>query len=102
MGIKAKKCLYEGVIVPKALCGAEAWGVRIVERSKVNVLEMKFWRSLVRVSRMDRVSNEEVESWYRKELANRADQRVLRWFGQVERTGWKGVDGGSKWRMGTR
>ena len=24
--IKAKKCLYEGVIEPTALCGAEAWG----------------------------------------------------------------------------
>ena len=27
LGIKAKKCLYEGVIVSTALYGAEAWGV---------------------------------------------------------------------------
>ena len=27
LGIKAKKCLCQGVIVPKALYGAEAWGV---------------------------------------------------------------------------
>ena len=27
LGIKAKKCLYEGVIVPTALYGAEAWGM---------------------------------------------------------------------------
>ena len=26
LGMKAKKCLYEGVIVPTALYGAEAWG----------------------------------------------------------------------------
>ena len=26
LSIKAKKCLYEGVIVPTALFGAEAWG----------------------------------------------------------------------------
>ena len=26
--IKTKKCLYEGVIVPSALYGAEAWGQR--------------------------------------------------------------------------
>ena len=38
--IKAKKCLYEGVIVPTALYGAEAWGMRSVERRKVNVLEV--------------------------------------------------------------
>ena len=30
--IKAKKCLYEGVIVPTALYGAEAWGMRSAER----------------------------------------------------------------------
>ena len=28
LGIKAKKCLYEGVIVPTALYGAEAWGMK--------------------------------------------------------------------------
>ena len=60
LGIKAKKCLYEGLIVPTALYGAEAWGMRSSERRKVNVLEMKCWRSLVGVSRMDRVRNEEV------------------------------------------
>ena len=52
--IKAKKCLYEGVIVPTALYGADAWGMRGAERRKVNVLEMKSLRSLVGVSRMDR------------------------------------------------
>ena len=49
MGIKAKKCLYEGVIVPTALHGAEEWGTRSAERRKVNVLEMKSLRSLVGV-----------------------------------------------------
>ena len=47
LGIKAKKCLYEGVIVPTALYGAEGWGMRCAERRKVNVLEMKCLRSLV-------------------------------------------------------
>ena len=41
LGIKAKKCLYEGVIVPTVLYGGEAWGMRSAERRKVNVLEMK-------------------------------------------------------------
>ena len=30
----AKKCLYNGVIVPRALYGAEAWGMRSDERKK--------------------------------------------------------------------
>ena len=46
--------------VPTALYGAEALGMRSAERRKVNVLEMKCFGSLVGVSRMDRVWNEEV------------------------------------------
>ena len=34
--MKAKKCQYETVIVPTALYGAEAWGMRSAERRKVN------------------------------------------------------------------
>ena len=87
LGIKAKKCLYEGVKVPTALYGAEAREMRSAERRKVNVLEMKCLRSLVGVSRMDRVRNEEVRrrAGIKRELASRSDQRVLRWFGHVER-----------------
>ena len=40
-GIKAKKYLYEGIIVPTAWYGAEAWGMRSGERTEVNVLEIK-------------------------------------------------------------
>ena len=52
--IKAKKYLYEGVIVLTALYAAEAWGMR-TEGRKVSVLELKCLSSLVGVSRMDRV-----------------------------------------------
>ena len=77
--IKVQKCLY-GVIVPTELYGAEAWGMRSAERRKVNVLEMKCLRSLVGVSRIDRVGNEDVHvrAAIEREFASRADQRVLR------------------------
>ena len=53
----------------------------------MNVLEMKCSRSLVGVSRMDRVRIEEVRrrAGIERQLASRADQRVLRWFWHVER-----------------
>ena len=61
--------------------------MRKAERRKVNALEMKCLRRLIGVSRMDRVTNEEVRrrAGREKELVGRADQRVLRWFGHVER-----------------
>ena len=61
--------------------------MRSDEKRKVNVLEMKCLISLVGVPRMDKVRNEEVRgrAGIEMELASRADQRVLRWFGHVER-----------------
>ena len=50
LGVKTKKCLYEGVIVPTPLYGADAWDMRSAKRRKVNVLEMKCLRRLVGVS----------------------------------------------------
>ena len=60
--------------------------MRNTERRKVNVLEMKCLRSLVGVSTMDRVRNEEVckRAAIERVLASSVDQRVLRLFGYVE------------------
>ena len=53
----------------------------------MNVIEMKCLRSLVGVSRMGRVRNEDVSrrAGIERHLAGRVDQRVLRWFGHMER-----------------
>ena len=51
--------------------------MRSAERRKVYVLEMKCSRSLLEVSRIDRVKNEELRMRERieRELASRVDQR---------------------------
>ena len=77
LGIKEKKCIYEGIIiVPTALYGAEVWGMRSAERRKVNVVKMKCLRSLVGVSRIDRFRNEEVlrRAGIERELASKTDR----------------------------
>ena len=53
--------------------------MRSAERRKVNVLEMKFLRSLVGVSRIDTVRNEDLRmrAGIERKLASRVDQRVL-------------------------
>ena len=87
LSIRAKKCLNERVIVQTALYRAEACCMKNAERRKVNALEVKCVRSFVGVSRMDRVRNEEMRkrAGIERELASRADQRVLRQFEHVER-----------------
>ena len=86
LGVNVKKCLYELVTVSMALYRADAWGARNAERTKVNVLVMKCLRSLVGVSRMDRFRNEVCKrARIEREFVSRADQKVLRWFGHIER-----------------
>ena len=107
LGIKANKCLYERLIVQTALYGAEALGMRSAEGRNVNGLEMKYLRSLVGVSRMDRLRNEDVHmrAGIKKELASRADQLVfIKMVWTCGRNGrvpydQKGVDGGSLVRV---
>ena len=57
------------------------------ERRKLNVGEMRCLRSMCGVTWVDRVRNEEVRrrTGVTRQLADRAEQGVLRWFGHVER-----------------
>ena len=85
--MNAKRRLYEGVVVPTALYGAETWNMGVLERKRLNVMEMRCLRSMCGVTRMDRVRNEEVRrrTGVLQEMSARAEQRVLQWFGHVER-----------------
>ena len=87
VNMNVKRVLHERVIVPTVTYGSELWGMRVNERQKLNVFEMKCLRSMAGVSRLDRLRNEEVRerTGVRKELASRVDGNVLRWFGHVER-----------------
>ncbi|KAK7944872.1 hypothetical protein WMY93_000600 [Mugilogobius chulae] len=40
LGMDAKRRLYEGVVVPAALYGAETWSLKVAEKRKLNVMEM--------------------------------------------------------------
>ena len=66
---------------------AQSWGMKVTERQKLNVFEMKCLRSITGVSRLDRVRNEvaRARTGVRRELAARVDMNVLRWFSHVKR-----------------
>ena len=84
-----KKGLYKGVIVPTSLYGADPWDKRSADRRKVSVLEVKWLRSSVEESRMDRVWDDEVRrrAGIERKLARRVDQRVL-----ISRCRWMTVE----------
>ena len=87
LGMNAKNVLYEKVVVLIVTYGSESCGLKVTERQKLNVFEMKCLRSMTGVSRLDRVRNEVVRARtsVRRELAAKVDMNVLRWFGHVER-----------------
>ena len=75
--INVKRKLYEGVIVPTALYGAEKWNMTVVEKKRLNEMEM-----CLRSMCGERVRNEVCVI---RELAGRAEQDVLKCFGHMER-----------------
>ena len=85
LGMTVKKVLYEKVVVPTVMYGSESWGMKVTERQKLNVFEMKCLRSMTCVSRLDRVRNEVVRARTGVRREFRVDVNVLRWFGHVER-----------------
>ena len=108
-GLGINKCLYEAVIVPTALYRALALGLRSAERRIVNVLGMKCLGNFVGVSRMYRVRKEEVRRRAGIEMGvsvRSGSERIeMVWaYGRNGRVqcGQKGVDGGSKRRLGSR
>ena len=87
LGMNAKKRLYEGLVVPTALYGAETWNMGVAERKGLNVMEMRCLRSMCGVTRYDRVRNEDVRrrTGVVQELSVKAEKKVLNWFGHMER-----------------
>ena len=73
--------------MPTVMYGLKACSMKVTERQKLNVLEMKCLRNMTVVSHLARVRNEVVRAstGVRRELAARVDMNVLRWFGHVER-----------------
>ena len=51
LGMNVKKVLYEKVVVPTIMYGSESWGMKVTERQKLDVFEMKCLRSITGVSR---------------------------------------------------
>ena len=57
LGVNLKRLMYERIVAPSALYGAETWGLeeRVKKRSKG--IEMKCLWSICGVTRIDRISN---------------------------------------------
>ena len=85
--MRTKRGLYESIIVPTALYGAETWGLKVEDKKRLDVFENKCLRSMCGVTIWDRKTNEKIrgQTGIDSKLSDRAEQRTLRWFGHMER-----------------
>jgi len=89
LNVEVKRELYERIVVPTVMYGSESWGMKVEERDKLDVAEMKCLRSMCGVTRMDRVRNEVVRGrvGVPEKLSKKVDRKVLKWLGRVEQMG---------------
>ena len=59
--MNVKKVVYVKVVMPTVMYGSESLSMKVMERQKLNVFEMKCL-SMTGVSRLDRVRNEVVRA----------------------------------------
>ena len=87
MGVKRK--MYNSIVIPTVMYGAECWAVKAAESRRMDVFEMNCLRSMCGVTRLDRERNEDVRRrvGVEVELSERVNRSVLGWFGHVERMG---------------
>ena len=60
VSMKTKRSMYEGIVVPTALYGSEAWVLENKVKNRMDVAEMSCLRSMCGVTRRDGVRNEEI------------------------------------------
>ena len=81
-----KTVIYTSILRPILLYGYEAWTLTTKTRSKIQACEMKVLRLIRRVTRRDRLRNDDI----REELGVESILKIiergqLRWFGHVKR-----------------
>ena len=87
ISLKIKLKLYETLVVPVLMYGAECWTMRKAEEQKILVAEMNWLRRILGKTRRDRIRNEVIRKVtnQKETLVDRIRQRRLMWFGHVHR-----------------
>ena len=83
---ETKLQIYNSIIEPTLLYGAESWPVRNQEISNITAVEMKCYRRIIGKTRRDRIRNERVrEKLKQMSIEQKLQRRQLKWFGHVVR-----------------
>lgn len=89
MRVVTKIKIFEAIVEPILTYGAECWQMSISDKEKIDVVEMDFLRRACRISRLDRVRNEDIRRRTGRifTTSERIESRQLIWYGHVQRMG---------------
>ena len=86
VGMEVKKVIFESILTPTLLYGAETWTTTRREESRIQAAEMRALRAMTGRSRRDRIRNEVTrETVGVKKIILKMDVGRLRWWGHLER-----------------
>jgi hypothetical protein len=87
ISIKTKVKMYETLVVPVLVYGAECWCLKKEDEHRINVAEMNWLRRLLKVTRWDRIRNDVIRErlGQQETVVNKICKRRLKWFGHVSR-----------------
>ena len=79
--------IYQSLILPIAIYGSESWALRKADTQKLAVFEMRCLRTILGVSLMDKVKNDDIRQRLNIQLSitQVIAKRRLKWFGHVVR-----------------
>jgi hypothetical protein len=84
--LNVKKIIFESILTPLLMYGAECWTTTTKTRSRIQAAEMRPLRTMIGKSRRDRVRNERVRERIGVcPVQKKIEKSQLRWLGHLER-----------------
>lgn len=82
-----KRRIFSSIVESILTYGSEMWTITRQSHSMLQAVEMDFWRRCLRVTRLDKVRNEDIRSQMgvHERLNMRIGRRRLRWYGHCRR-----------------
>ncbi|CAH2003424.1 unnamed protein product [Acanthoscelides obtectus] len=83
---KSKMMVYKTIFIPTLIYGSEGWVLTNRLKSKIQAVDMKFFRKVTRITRRDKIRNDIVRAELGVEsISHRVEVQQLRWFGHLNR-----------------
>ena len=85
MSRSAKMLVYKAMIEPTLTYGAESWVLKEREKQRIQAAEMRVFRKIAGVRRMDHMRNDDIRAQLRQEgIVEQVGRKKERWKKRVE------------------